>query len=188
MPIEIASRRRSLEKLAATYPEARIIDVTSKATDDFVQLSPFYPHGGIPVPFSEGRVAQSVEGIWQGLKVFEQHDVDPARFEIIAMRGIKRTVRKYGRTLGHRKGVEGTELLDYRAARLEIFLPAYAWVLAHKTEALIQQIAAWANSQPVILLDYETNGSIDNLQKSLSHAALLKHYIEGGFSFARSSE
>ena len=32
-------------------------------------LSPFYPHGGIPIPFSGSVTSQSVEGIWQGLKV-----------------------------------------------------------------------------------------------------------------------
>ena len=35
------------------------------------KLSPFYPHGGIPVPFSEGVTATCVEAVWQGLKVFE---------------------------------------------------------------------------------------------------------------------
>ncbi|MGN0088780.1 MAG: DUF6939 family protein [Candidatus Limimorpha sp.] len=44
-------------------------DVTSQARDGLVRLSPFYPHGGIPVPFSEGYTAACVEGIWQGLKV-----------------------------------------------------------------------------------------------------------------------
>ena len=42
------------------YPGAILADVTSKATDGLVKLSPFYPHGDIPVPFSEGRTATCV--------------------------------------------------------------------------------------------------------------------------------
>ena len=39
-------------------------------------MSPFYPHGDIPVPFSQGYTAACVEAVWQGLKVFEDEDVD----------------------------------------------------------------------------------------------------------------
>lgn len=73
-----------------------IIDVTSKAQDEFVKFSPFYPNGGIPVPFTEGLVAVSVEGIWQGLKVFEDADVDTTFFSKRDMKNLKRTTRKYG--------------------------------------------------------------------------------------------
>ena len=53
------------------HPDAIIADVTSHAKDSLIKLSPFYPHGGIPVPFSNGVTATCVEAIWQGLKVFE---------------------------------------------------------------------------------------------------------------------
>jgi hypothetical protein len=96
-----------------TYPYAMIIDVTSKAQDEFVKFSPFYPIGGIPVPFTEDLVALSVEGIWQGLKVFEDNDIDTSLFSKRDMKNMKRTKRKFGRCLGHRKGVHGEELLGY---------------------------------------------------------------------------
>jgi hypothetical protein len=80
--IHVASRRRSAATLAAEFPGARIIDVTSKADEPWVRLSPFYPHGGIPVPLTPGVTAQSVEGIWQALKVFASADVDPAKLEV----------------------------------------------------------------------------------------------------------
>ena len=79
-PIIIESRWKSLESLKIKYPDAMIIDVTSKAQDEFVKFSPFYPNGGIPVPFTDGLVAVCVEGIWQGLKVFETADVDRSFF------------------------------------------------------------------------------------------------------------
>ena len=78
--IIIESKKKKLETLKDEYPNAMIIDVTSHAVDEFVKFSPFYPIGGVPVPFTEGLVAVSVEGIWQGLKVFEDADVDTTFF------------------------------------------------------------------------------------------------------------
>ena len=49
--IVIESKRRKRENILKKYPDAVIADVTSQATDGLVKLSPFYPHGGIPVPF-----------------------------------------------------------------------------------------------------------------------------------------
>ena len=96
--IVIESKRRKRENILKKYPDAVIADVTSQATDGLVKLSPFYPHGGIPVPFSEGYTAKCVEGIWQGLKVFESADVDVDMFANDTMKNIKRTVRQNFRT------------------------------------------------------------------------------------------
>lgn len=43
-------------------------------------MSPFYPHDGIPIPYSDGMTAMSVEDICQGLKVFENEDVNLESF------------------------------------------------------------------------------------------------------------
>jgi len=51
--IVIESKRSKRENILKEYPNAVIVDVTSQATDGLVRLSPFYPHGGIPVPFSK---------------------------------------------------------------------------------------------------------------------------------------
>ena len=115
--IIIESKRKKPEALKEQYPDAMIIDVTSHAVDEFVMFSPFYPIGGVPVPFTEGLVAVSVEGIWQGLKVFEDADIDTSFFSKREMKNLKRTTRKYGICLGHRKGVHGEELLGYIEAR-----------------------------------------------------------------------
>ncbi len=68
--ISVQSKRRKLENIRKDFPNAQIIDVTSKGDMPMVKFSPFYPVGDIPVPFSEGVFAESVEGVWQGLKVF----------------------------------------------------------------------------------------------------------------------
>lgn len=44
--IYIENKRKSLETIREKYPNAMIIDVTSKAQDEFVKFSPFYPIGG----------------------------------------------------------------------------------------------------------------------------------------------
>ena len=178
--IFIESKKKTLESLKAQYPDAMIIDVTSHAQDEFVKFSPFYPNGGIPVPFTDD-IAVSVEGIWQGLKVFEDVDVDPTFFSKRDMKNLKRTVRKYGPCLGHRKGVHGEELLGYIEARKLIYLPSYKWVLENKLQKLVTAVRIISKNKPVVLLDYNTNPDVNNPKKPLSHASLIKAYIEGNY-------
>lgn len=177
--IYIESKRKSLEALQLKYPGAMIIDVTSKAEDEFVKFSPFYPNGGIPVPFTEDYIAASVEGIWQGLKVFENDGIDTQMFAKKDMKNMKRTTRKFGRMLGHRKGVHGDELLGYLEARKQIYLPCYKWVLENRLQTLVTAVRVIAKNKPVVLLDYNTNGDVNDLRRPLSHATLIKAYIEG---------
>jgi hypothetical protein len=119
------------------------------------------------------ETAQSVEGIWQGLKVFEQADVDTKRFTIASMSGLKRTSRKFGPVRGHRAGVTGQVLLPYLDARFAIYLPAYRFVLEHRLAGELQQLRELAARGSVVLLDYETNGCVDDLSRPLSHASLV---------------
>ena len=183
--ILIESKRKKRENILKKYPGAIICDVTSDAKDSLVKLSPFYPHGGIPVPFSEGYTATCVEAIWQGLKVFENSDVDISLFKNDTMKGLKRTVRKYGKPRGHRKGVHGNELLNYLDARKQIYLPAYKWVLDNKVQNIIDRLRSASESgKTIVLLDYETNGDVENPKKPLSHASLVKSYVEGLPPFA----
>ena len=179
--IIVESRRKKPETILKEYPGALLIDVTSKATDEWVKLSPFYPHGGIPVPFSDGLTASCVEAIWQGLKVFELYDVDTSLFFNTTMKGLKRTVRRYGKPLGHRRGVHGTELLGYIEARKLIYLPAYHWVLENRVQDLVKKLRIMSQSRMIVLLDYETNADVDNPRKPLSHASLVKAYVEGHY-------
>ena len=179
--IIVESKRKKMETLEKEYPGAIIIDVTSHADNEFVQFSPFYPHGGIPVPFTDYISAESVEGIWQGLKVFENYNIDTSKFRIKNMKDIKRTTRKYGKCLGHRKGIRSTELLEYIEARKKIYLPSYKWVLDNKLQKLVTAIRVIAKNKPVVLLDYETNADVNDFRKPLSHASLIKAYIEGNY-------
>lgn len=182
--IIIESKRKKPTTILKKYPDAILADVTSGAKDGLVKLSPFYPHGGIPVPFSEGYTATCVEAIWQGLKVFESCDVDTTSFQNDTMKNIKRTVRRYGKPLGHRKGVNGKELLGYIEARKQIYIPTYKWVLENKVASIIERLKAASDSgKTIVLLDYDTNADVENAKKPLSHASLIKAYVEGIYPY-----
>lgn len=181
--IIIESKKKKSENILRKYPDAVLCDVTSKARDSLIKLSPFYPHGGIPVPFSEGFTATCVEAIWQGLKVFENSDIDISMFQNDTMKNIKRTVRKYGAPLGHRRGVNGTELLGYLEARKQIYIPTYRWVLENKVYGIIEKLRLASKTKTIVLLDYDTNSDVENLKKPLSHASLIKAYVEGIYPY-----
>jgi hypothetical protein len=120
MLIHLESARRKLDKLVEQYgDDAVILNVTSKGPDPWVKFSPFYPHGDIPIPFSPGPTAASVEGVWQGLKVFDGADVCEATLADTTLKNIKRTVRRYGIVMGHRRGVKGDEVLGYKPPHRE---------------------------------------------------------------------
>lgn len=181
--IIIESKRKKAETILKKYPNAILADVTSCAKDDLVKLSPFYPHGGIPVPFSEGYTATCVEAIWQGLKVFEGSGVDTSLFSNDTMKGLKRTVRRYGRPLGHLKGVSGKELLGYIEARKQIYIPTYKWVLENKVASIIERLRVASKIKTIILLDYDTNADVEDAKKPLSHASLIKAFAEGTYPY-----
>lgn len=181
--IIIESKRKKPATILKKYPDAILADVTSGAKDGLRKLSPFYPHGGIPVPFSEGYTATCVEAIWQGLKVFEGSDVDTSLFQNDTMKGLKRTVRRFGKPLGHRKGVHGNELLGYIEARKQIYIPTYKWMLENKVYDIIERLREASKTKTIVLLDYDTNADVENAKKPLSHASLIKAYAEGVYPY-----
>lgn len=184
--IIIESKRKKPATILKKYPDAILADVTSGAKDGLKKLSPFYPHGGIPVPFSEGYTATCVEAIWQGLKVFEGCDVDTSLFQNDTMKGLKRTVRRFGKPLGHRKGVHGKELLSYIEARKQIYIPTYKWMLENKVYNIIERLREASKTKTIVLLDYDTNADVENAKKPLSHASLIKAYAEGIYPYGDS--
>lgn len=181
--IIIESKRKKPATILKKYPDAILADVTSGAKDSLKKLSPFYPHGGIPVPFSEGYTATCVEAIWQGLKVFEGCDVDTSLFQNDTMKGLKRTIRRFGKPLGHRKGVNGNGLLGYIEARKQIYIPAYKWMLENKVYDIIERLREASKTKTIVLLDYDTNADVENAKKPLSHASLIKAYAEGVYPY-----
>lgn len=127
--------------------------------------------------------ATCVEAIWQGLKVFEGADIDKQMFRNDTMKNIKRTVRKFGRPLGHRYGVFSQTILNYADARRYIYIPSYKYVLDNVPEVhrIIEKIREEAKESDIVLLDYNLNPDNRDITKPLSHAELVKMYIEGRY-------
>jgi hypothetical protein len=181
MEVAVESRRKKLAGIEKAWPGAAVIDVTSKGVEPWVRFSPFFPHGGIPIPNTPGQTAQSVEGLWQGLKVFEREDIDPRKWAITDMAGIKRGGKSRGAVRGHRFGVGSDTLLGYRDARLRIYLPAYRWVLEHRLASEVEQLRRLAAEKALVLLDYETNADVNDVSSPLSHAALVMYHLQGSW-------
>ena len=182
--IYVENKRRKIEHIKKQYPDADILDVTSTSNLKYAQLlSPFYPHGNIPIPFSQGYTSCCVEGIWQGLKVFESYGIDMNSFSNKTMVGLKRTISRYGHILGHQKGINSNELLGYFEARMLIYLPSYRWVLENVPEVVenIERIKQKSITTDIVFLDYNTNIDFCDISSPISHAGLIKLYIEGRY-------
>lgn len=174
--IIIKNKKCKIENILKEYPDAQIFDVTSKG--EFKTLSPFYPHGGIPIPFSGTVTSQSVEGIWQGLKVFQNEGIDFSCFNNKTMKNLKRTTRTHGRCIGHQKGLGSKQLLEYIEARKQIYAPSYFWMLENKCQKELKLFKKLlSEGKTLVFLDYDTNEDINNWSSPLSHASLIKQYL-----------
>lgn len=140
------------------------INVSSRGDSIYKILSPFAHHKSykIPVPGQEGIRADSVEGIWQGLKLF--HGItDQSQF---SGRAKKRKGIPDAFLLGH-------EQIDYIEARHKIYQPAYLYHLVNNALPIIaEDLESKLQKGDVLMHDVEKNQYIDNPQKSYSHAAL----------------
>lgn len=177
--IVIVSKRQKKRQSDLESKGYVLVDVTSSSENEtFRKFSPFYPHGNIPVPGMPGVTSYSVEGIWQGLKVFEKESIDLSKLNIKSMKNIKRAVgEKRGRVKGHAWETK-EQVLDYISARKKIYIPTYHYVLEHhlKNElALLKGLLQ--EGQKIAFVDFESNEDIENTTKPLSHASLIKHVL-----------
>jgi hypothetical protein len=144
-----------------------VIDVSSYADPPWCTLSPMWAHGGIPVPGMPGQTSDSVEGIWQGLKVI-RGDIATRLFR---GKGQKRG----GKPSGHQYG---KKLLDIVEARQKIYKVAYEWMLVNRIEPeLIEELVQRAfEGVTQYVHDVCDNGDINNVNEPLAHAALVVQY------------
>lgn len=178
--IFVAHKRSKEKSIISKYGECTIVDVTSKANGEIRKLSPFYPHGKIPIPNSD-FTSESVEGIWQGLKVFHKKGIDYKSFDNRTGKNIKRTVRKFGLPKGHQYGTDSNEILSYIEARLKIYLPVYKYVLENHCSHIIDRLRTAAQVKTIVLLDYTTNGNVFDGSTPLSHAQLVRSFTLGEY-------
>jgi hypothetical protein len=167
----------SVEKVKKAYADAVVLNMTDKGA--MKKLSPKYPHEGIPVPFEEEVMALSVDGIWNGCKVFERRGIDKRYFNKDMMKEVDREIKYGGKCKGFRNGLRGAKLMDEVEARKKILIPAYNWMLENKCGKLVNVLKKISEEKTLVLLDYSDNGDVENVSEPLSYASLLKAKIEG---------
>jgi hypothetical protein len=153
---------------ASAPPGAVVHDVSSYADPPFCTLSPLWAHGGIPVPGSPGQRSDSVEGIWQGLKVIRGKTAP----HLFRGRGQKRG----GKPAGH---LYGGRLLGIAEARLKIYIPAYEWMLENRVEpgVLDGLLNAARRGVAQCFHDLSDNADVNDPDEGLAHAAVLVRYL-----------
>lgn len=57
--------------------------------------------------------------------------------------------------------------------------PTYHWVLEHRLAEEVEALRQILARQPVVLLDYETNGDVEDTSKPLSHASIIVGWVNG---------
>jgi hypothetical protein len=145
-----------------------VIDVSSYADPPYCHLSPMWVHGGIPVPGMPGTTSDTVEGVWQGLKVIRGKTA-PRFFR---GPGAKRA----GKPSGHQFG---KKLLGVVEARRRIYVPTYECMLENRIDpSLIDQLLTAARSGVTQFIhDVGDNGDPNDVTQPLAHAAVLVRYL-----------
>jgi hypothetical protein len=125
-------------------------------------------HGGIPVPGMPGETSDTVEGVWQGLKVIR------GQTAVRYFRGPGK--KRGGKPTGHRLG---RSLLKLVEARERIYRPTYEWMLEHRADpALLAGLVATAGTGVTQYFhDVGNNGDIACPDEGWAHAAVLVQYL-----------
>lgn len=184
----IIASNRTRATIAAKYPGYEVIDVTSKGKDgnEYITLSPFCDYEDIgcrpafEVPFRTER-SFSVEGVWQGLKVFQNESIDVKKFQNRSKKDFKRKeTAARGKILGHFGG-EGCDMLNYIEARRQIYVPTYNFMLDNYAKEIMKTLYDLHLRKDIVLIDYFVNDDIENIAKPLSHASLIKKRLHEMF-------
>ena len=146
-----------------------MFDVSASAPAPYRWLSPasYSVRIEIPVPGMSGKVAHSVEGLWQGLKVIAGC-IDETRF-------VCPPAGREGSVEGFRLGDQTLSLVE---ARWKIYIPAYFHYLNHfaPQEALATILSEQEHGKKVYLHDVAANGNLAR-PEPYAHAAALALYL-----------
>lgn len=171
MSIVVINKRHKKQIAQLEKEGALLIDVTASSdSETFRKFDPSYPHGDIPVPSlckDEAIFAMSVEGIWQGLKVFQCQGIDASKFRVRTMKGIRRCANDTrGALLGHVL-YASEEVLSAQQAHEAIFVTAYKHVLETRLQNELLLLKGLVDEgHTVVLLDMDD-----------SHASLIARSV-----------
>lgn len=154
------------------------IDMSNRSDNKTAYLSPYFPWGNIPVPFSTGQTAESIMAIWEGLKVFEGSNIDTNVFSYKNMDLIKHSRVGLGNLKGYRKGLNYDYIYDEDEAFKRIFIHSYRFILEYKAYEMVN----WLRNnirRNIILVD----DLLEAIPQQLTPANLLKLYVLGETPF-----
>jgi len=166
--------RKEIFKLHQRYPDAIFYDTSTNAptarnfefVKDLSELSPFIPYGNIPVP-KTGNLSDSVEGVWQGLKIINGK-IDPDYFK-----GKGR--QRKGNVTGHKFG---NVVLNYIDARKKIFVPTYKFMTDNIASTVVdEKVESALNGELQFFFDVDDNAHISNPKGALAHSSVLVNII-----------
>lgn len=145
------------------------VDISSYGPRPYDKFSPFTysPDFRIPVPGQNGLYSNSVESIWQGLKIIN----GISDFNLFSRKPKKRR----GQVQGH---LYGNDILSIVDARLNIYRPAYSYYLDNyvdeeiKDSLLMKVFDKWE----VYFYDVEDNLDLEN-PEPLAHSVFASEYM-----------
>ena len=161
-----------LEIFLATTPEQgkkmrNALDVSSYASSPYNQFSSFTysTEFRIPVP-GQDMNANSVESIWQGLKVIDGQ-TDFSMFN-------RKPRKRKGNIQGH---LYGDRILGIVDARKEIYIPSYEYYISNHTSNEVKvDLVKRAIKDKIYFYDVEDNTEIND-PRPLAHSQLLADYF-----------
>lgn len=175
MELVAFTTRNKIINLHHAFPDAFFYDTSTNAptvrdysfVTDFREFSPFVPYGNIPVPRSS-LTSDSVEGVWQGLKVIKGR-IDKSYFK-------RKGRQRPGIPKGH---LYGNQIIGYQEARERIFIPTYRWMVQNRCDLnKLEEVYARAmEDMPQFFFDVDTNGNIGVQSSPLAHSSVLVDII-----------
>jgi len=145
------------------------IDASSRGQIPYKLFSPFsfsldYQ---IPVPGRENIYSNSVESIWQGLKIID-NEINFSLFN-------EKPKKRKGNVQGH---LFGNEILGIVEAREIIYRPAYLFYLDNYIKkSLKEDILLKSLNEDVAFYDVEDNLDINDTKSPLAHSAILAEFF-----------
>lgn len=183
--IFIANRNRRPAGLLQEFGRIPKFDVTALTHDPrLLPLSPFYPHGRIPVAFTDRKLTGvSLEAIWNGLKVFEHEGADFTKFECESRMVVRRPGKQgRGRLLGFQQGSFAERpLLTELEARGYIYAPTFWHILAYRCTATVDFLRTQIERVDIVLLDHSSEHNRRDLEFPLMTSVLLRDYLLGRY-------
>ncbi len=176
--IFVATRKEGLSLLGKN--RYFVVDCAAKK-GPYRFLNPFHTSKQykIPVPGQKSLYSNSVEAIWQGLKIVKGRTC----FSMFRKRAYKRPPMQQRQKKDYRyeesRFLFGKKAIGLIKARHLIYKPAYAYLFQNYVPKYFKKLVAkeWQQGKSICFFDWDSNFDIHDPITSFSHSALLLEYF-----------